>query len=589
MDNKTEDDLVTVDFDLPFAIHISDEPLDVDVKGTRCTLRFAKVQRENLDPRLRLGGGDFDLSSDRFGWVRYSNVRVSMPLHHLPPCPRGMRSDEWPIEIATSAVNYFLAHYRDLLGLPWIRPINPTEVWTADVTFYEQGSPPRIVRHSRLHQVTLPVAGLLKDVEQTLRQRVVKSECVSPWKLLLLDAEDALTRGDARLAVILGQTAIEGAVGELLIRGFHEKRPSLDDVSAGLRLRRKPLSYESAVEMAGVDDKLSHGLRLAIGTDPSTNFSLWYEWDIANATRVACVHRGYSPPLGRARTVLDTYWRIYREYLEQIPLGGDSAALDPVSASISAMTQALGQPPSGRLSALVQRIVPILQKRLIPYPIYWLPVALDRAVDILAEERDDSLAFWLNPDEDSDKNEMHIAAVLVHFELLAQGYPFSRVSDTLPPMVSQTGWELIAQTLTWRVLKLPQNLCLKQAGFPVGELAKHSLESSKKRLLASDYVPPDRNEVRARTLPLEVMALYFCLEEESDRHQLLELVATRATDYVENVQSLLKAVQQTGFETREKCVELMVQCRNYLMMLDSCLVVDPVGRLVYYSQGPQAY
>lgn len=56
MGNKVEENLVTVDFDLPFPVHISNEPLNVDVKGIKCTLRFEKVPRENIDPRLRLGG-----------------------------------------------------------------------------------------------------------------------------------------------------------------------------------------------------------------------------------------------------------------------------------------------------------------------------------------------------------------------------------------------------------------------------------------------------------------------------------------------------------------------------------------------------
>jgi len=108
MESSAKTDIVTVDFDLPFPVHITEEPLDVDVRGTICTLQFEKVTRERLDPRLRVGGGDFDLIEDRFGWVRYSKVNVSIPLSQLPPVPPSIKEDEWPVEIAISAVNNFL-------------------------------------------------------------------------------------------------------------------------------------------------------------------------------------------------------------------------------------------------------------------------------------------------------------------------------------------------------------------------------------------------------------------------------------------------------------------------------------------------
>ena len=158
-----------------------------------------------------------------------------------------------------------------------------------------------------------------------------------PWKLLLLDAEDALSRDGTRLAVILGQTAIEGAVSELLIRKFLEKRPSLVEVHNKLRVR-EALSYESAVEKAGIDQKLSSGFKLTTGSDIKTDTILWYEWDVANATRVSCVYHGHSPPLKHARTVLNTYWRIYREHLEGPLMNEAASAVDWIGDCINALT-----------------------------------------------------------------------------------------------------------------------------------------------------------------------------------------------------------------------------------------------------------
>ncbi len=580
--------MVTVDFDLPFPVHISNEPLEVDVRGTTCTLQFEKVARETIDPRLRLGGGNFDLIEDRFGWVRYSKANVSIPLSQLPPVPPGITQDEWPVEIAISAVNNFLAHYRDLLNASWIRRMNRTEVWASDVTYFEGGVPKRTISHRRLHQLKSPIIGIDGELERSLRQRLRESRRVLPWKLLLLDAEDALSRGDTRLTVILGQTAIEGAVGELLIHKLRQKQPALSEVRAKLKVG-KALSYESAIERAGIDDKLSKGLELAIGTNFSEDTMLWYEWDVANAMRVSCVHHGNSPSFKEARKVLNTYWRIYREYLENALLGESNLAIDWVDDAINTVTQGLDQAPSQCLCDLMQKTLPVLKKRIVLYPIDWLPVAMDRTVNVMSEDRGDFLAIWLDSQEDFDKKEVHIASVLVHFQLVQEEYPYAKVSDTLPFEAYRTGWELASQTLTQMVLRLPENDCLKRAGFAIDKLIKESFEATQKHFLAPDYVAPQPNEVRARTLPLEVMALYFGLDEDRQKQQLLDLVSQYASESLVYVDCLLKAVRQTGYETREKCVQLMVKCRDCLMMLDSCLVVDPKKRLVYYSSGPQAY
>jgi hypothetical protein len=593
MDNEVEENLVTVDFDLPFPVQISSQPLDLDVRGIRCTLRFEEVCRENLDPRLRISGEDFDLLEDRFGWVRYSKVTVSIPLNQLPPIPLRIKQDEWPIEIAISAVNSFLGHYRDQLNLPWIRLMNPTEVWAADVTYSKKGIPPRTVSFRRLHQIKKPpIVGIADEQEKALRERLRKTQRASPWKLLLLDAEDARSRGDTRLAVILGQTAIEGAVCEVLIHKFRENQTPLDKVCTQLKIKKaKALSYESAVETAqSIDLKLSEGLKLATGSSPQEDTTLWYEWDVANAMRVACVHHGYSPPLEETRAVLNTYWRIYREYLEKLLTNRDAVTTDWVSDSINAVTQALGQPPSKHLSHVIQETVPTLQKRLVFYHIDRLPVSTERSGRIgVTEEKGDSLAIWLNPNRDFDMNQMFIAEALVHFGLLSEEYPRAKVSDTLPPEVSRAGWKLVSETLTESVLRLPVHDRVKKAGFPVTKLARDSLAATKKQMLAPDYMAPDSNTVAARTFPLKVMALYFSLEKDSAKQELINLVAKHAPSYVKDIECLLRAVQQTGYETRGKCVQLMVKCRNCLMMLDSCLIVDPKERRVYYSSGPQPY
>ena len=347
-------------------------------------------------------------------------------------------------------------------------------------------------------------------MDSNLGENIVGPQEASPWKLILFDAENALSKGNARLAVILGQTAVEGAVEEFLIDSFRDKRPPVEGVGKALGLgKKKALSYESAVQKANIHKKLSEGLKLAAENDLSKDLMLWYEWQVANATRVACVHHGYSPSLGKARTVIDTYWRIYREHLEK-PISNRGVTMtDWVRDSIDAVAMALGQPLSRNLSDLIQEAIPILKKRLVFYNLDWHLIPINRGgADIIAEEQGSLLILWLKPDESFDKKQMLIADVLVYFKLLSEDYPYAIVSSTLPPMVSRTGWEVISDTLTKTVLQLPGYERIKNAKFPVDDLAKESLKVTRERLLSPDYLAPGPNDIRSRTLPLEVMALY---------------------------------------------------------------------------------
>ncbi len=581
---------MTVDFDLPFAVHISSKPLNVDVEGVKCVLRFDKVQRDSVDPRLGIEG-NFDLLEDRFGWVRYSKASISIPLSQPPPGLAGTRTEEWLVGIAISAVNVFLGHYRDVMNLSWIRPVSPIEVWGAEINYFQNGLTTRTVSYRPMHQLCLPIAGIGDEREQILRRRVQESHHPSQWKLLLLDAEEALNRGDARLAVILGQTAIEGAVSEGLVYTFHKRQLPLKDVRQKLQAG-KALSYEEGVKKARASllSKLTEGLNLANRTSIKNDLALWYDCDVANATRVACVHYGYFPSAKEARKVLNTYWRVYREYLEKLLPDQKTLETDYVGESINAVAQAFEQPLSKALSDIIREVVPILQKRLVLHHISSLPVHLDKEGTFgQAEAQGDLLLIWLDPGKGFDDNQAFIAETLIHFELLSKGYPYAKVAESLPFEQGRAGWEAIAETLTCAVLSLPINDRLRKAKFAVDTYAMERLEATRRRLSDPSYIEPRPNEARAKTVPLEVMRLYFSLESSMAKQELLNLVADRLANYTKGIRRLIEVIQKQGHSSQEECVQLMVECRNCLLLLDSCLVIDPQKRLVYYSSGPRSY
>lgn len=198
----------------------------------------------------------------------------------------------------------------------------------------------------------------------------------------------------------------------------------------------------------------------------------------------------------------------------------------------------------------------------------------------------DSRTIWLDPNEELSKNEVHITRALFHYKLVREGYPYAKVADTLPCETTRTNWELFGEVLTLVILGLPDNKYLREAGFELDKVIQTSFEATSRQFLAPDFVEPLGHELDAWTLPLQVMALYFGLDNNKQRQELLDLVSKRAPEISTRLACLLKAVQEVGYETREDCVRLMVKCHNCFLALDSCLVVDPKEHLVYYSSGP---
>ena len=377
----------------------------------------------------------------------------------------------------------------------------------------------------------------------------------------------------------------------LLIQKYRQNKPSLVEVRSklGIRQPEKALCYEAVAEEASIHNKLSQGLNLAIGRDVSKDATLWYECDVANAIRVACIHHGHKPSLRKARKALNTYLRVYHEYLEADLSKGSDTLVDYGSDGISAVSQALNQAPSDRLCSLINRVLPELRKRMLFYHIDKYPLRKYRSVNLMCEDRGSIMAIWLDPDEDLSNNEVLIARALFHYGLVREGYPYAKVANTLPDETTRTNWELFCEVLDLEVLGLADNKYLREAGFEMDKSIQAKFESTREQLLAPEFVDPPNMELNAWTLPLQLMGLYFSLDKDDKRQELLDLVSRRAPRISTSLACLLKAVQEVGYETREDCVKLMVKCHNCFLALDSCLVVDPKEHLVYYSSGPLRY
>ena len=586
-------DSVSVRFALPFPVHISSEPICADVRGMKCTVLFEKVKREHVDPRLGGSGGDFDLPEDRYGWVRYSVATVHVPSRQLSPPPLVVEKDEWLLQIAIDAVNAFLGHYREMMNLPWLRQVSTRDVSMVEVSGISRACPLPGLSLSLRTGVCLPIIGISAEREQIIRRRLQESRQPSPWKLLLLDARESLARGDTRLAVIVGQIAIEGAICDGLARKCRELQVRLTDVRKQLNEERI-LSYEDAISRANFWFKFTDGLKMVglggVDEDPALHCAL----DAANTMRVACVHYGTIPSPKEAERAVDTYHRVYREYLEQL-LPGDGALRnrDCVEESSDAVAQALGRQPSDALRGVIEEELPVLGKKLVLQHISRLPMHLDRRnrrhTLVQAQTQGDALLVWLDPKRDVSHNEMLIAEALTYFARLFCGYPYAMAADKLPFEEGRLGWEHIADTLTQAILGLHVTEHLRKKGFDLAERAMQRLRATMDRVSKPDYREPQPEEAATKAFPLEITELYWSLESDSARQDLLGIVKGQVPSCAQEVGRLIEVVRRGRFSSQEDCVELMVACRNSLRLRDSCLVIDPRKRLVHRSRGATSY
>jgi hypothetical protein len=580
--------VLVVDFDLPFPVHVTSDPFAVELDEAFVNVTFEKVRRKDLDPRLRLGGGDFDLKEDRLGWAAYSKVVVRVPGQLVMHPPPGLLPEEQAVEVAVTATNDVLSTYREITGQHWIRPVSPPEVWAYDVALEEGTRLRPIRRFRRMHQMTPRVKAVSVAIEAELRRRVEEASAPDISRQLLLDAEEAMAHANPRLAVILGQLAVETRLNVFLKRSLRSARVPLAAVRAGLNASQA-LSCESAVDLAGIDQKLAEGVCLVLQRSPKDDGLLWYEWDVANALRVSCIHYGDEPTFSQARLALGTYNRIIHEYLS--PLPAPIAPTDVAPTSLWAIQEATGLLPDGRLKRLVSRILPRIGKALAFAPVRRFPVGAERRVQMYSQADPELVWIWLDPAREQSVNHFHIAQALTYFSLIQDGYPSAYADSTFAD--TRFFWSQVARFLAKSVLQCAMNVRLRKSGYrsEIEHLAQQSMKASLGRVRSSEFAPPQEMELRAFTLPLEALELHFSLSNAAHRRTLLGALDSAAPETAAATRRVIGAVRRTGFTTPQQCVNAMVACRRVLwQMMDAVLIDDPLPRKVhFFSRGAVDY
>ena len=174
----------TIDCSLPYRVRASDRTYTVPTgSGVDVQIELSTVQREEYDPRVG-SGTNIEFVVDRFGWTAYSEVKARVDA-----------SDN--LEAVTrflSALNNLIAQVRDLFEIPWMHEVDQDDLFNLTV-----GAPGGSFRtafgYARTRGIRTAMVGLSESGEELLAGRLAGYEPVSPWRILDLDAMDALDRG----------------------------------------------------------------------------------------------------------------------------------------------------------------------------------------------------------------------------------------------------------------------------------------------------------------------------------------------------------------------------------------------------------
>ncbi|MFC1893438.1 hypothetical protein ACFLYR_05355 [Chloroflexota bacterium] len=184
---------------LPYPLWLAESPYRIVGKLGEAELSFETVRQTACDARLLIQDGEFDFKTDRQGWASYTRVSCDITTKHSVN----------PLTVLLECLNQLIRHLRDTAGSYWLYDLEEVDLFCVSVE--SEGEHTEIGSWGRTGGITLPVSGVTAETEERLRYRLASNEQVLEWRMLQLDAEDALDLGKYEEAVLLGWGALEAA------------------------------------------------------------------------------------------------------------------------------------------------------------------------------------------------------------------------------------------------------------------------------------------------------------------------------------------------------------------------------------------
>lgn len=291
----TQQTLYKVTASLLYPLRLTGKSYKVIGDWGEAELSFETIRQTKYDARLSIEGGEFDFQTDRQGWASYSRVSADV----MP------KSSKYPVTVLVECLNQVIQHLRDVTGSYWLHDLEEVDLFQVSV---ESGIEHVMMgSQGRTGGITLPVTGVTTEAEEKLRSRLKSREQVLEWRLLQLDAEDALSLGRYEEAVILGWSALESACRTeipRLARAAGISAAELEQRVTGRSPTVVPFSLEEVAEKPNIRNLVRVCCELA-GTGYDSG-SLAESARNTQHLRNIVIHRGIRLSGSQARRALET-------------------------------------------------------------------------------------------------------------------------------------------------------------------------------------------------------------------------------------------------------------------------------------------
>jgi hypothetical protein len=315
--------------DLPFPLHVGSRTYHVAFDGGRFPLKFKLIRRRSFDKRLEIAKTTMDIARDRHGFISYSRVKITIPATAVfkfkvtPPGKYNMNefmesSTREATELARHVLNRFIEWYRQERREFWIEPLQHDEMFRQQIEWIDSTETKNFAKSYAFPGGGIGPRRLLSTAQNDeLSRRVRADKEVPTHRVLFLDAQNALDRGEADLAIFQAFLSVEAAIRQIVRTLVVARAIPFSQASRLVTInRRQARTFDDALEIYGnVDHMLTDGLTGLGLNAPDTETPQWQDWQRCRRLRNLISHQGFTPSENDARRCLAAAEWLLRDFL----------------------------------------------------------------------------------------------------------------------------------------------------------------------------------------------------------------------------------------------------------------------------------
>ena len=571
---------------LPFALYAEGQ-YEINLPPHTVAVSLHRVRQQHIDPRVGIESGEFDLSEDRSGFVSYTQLTMTLDwptFKQLSGQAKASPDEKCLRQVAIYLANHVLEAYRHATNTPWIRRISGTQLYNLEayVTYANGevhgitslGPPPG-------HAIT-PSLKLTQDTEQKFRQNINSPNPPPVWDILWLDAEDALTRGDYRSAVISAHSAIETLAHTTILAWLREQSLDLDNaisIIAGQpkeqkRFTNQVLSLEELTEFLNDTRKVEIALSKVLGCDPSWGFDLKVRFERLAAARNQVLHSGAGITQDDARRYLNLaralrHLLTSKQNLDRI----QRFKTHPPEVSLTFL---LGRSPH---TLLIQLLNDLESDGFQPtiWSMSWFPWPTYRAATVSTLVQWPSFRIYLPKRKLLNQNdwELHLINVLLKASIIhREGWPFADILDPDTKaslsldIINWEAYRAVAKAITDTILAVELHRRLHGTGLDSRhqDLMTRQIKQLQRDISSTDFKATAPKSLAHLTLPITALGLRLTNAQGSA--YVFALLRRRAPEQAAILTKVLDTFGKSGYTTPQEAATAMLVVKNAFGLLD---------------------